>query len=863
MATGGTGAKSLGLLPQVRVRIGDPSTLFTTNQSAAVRDLTYDLVWYQHLGNKLQPVASSGGYFAKYKEAGCATLEPIAIPENTRLSKYWFDTYTSIGQDSNLDKYVAAYQASRSDLDIPPSYSTGASGVHEFIPHPYVWITLVNAKTSQVAYASAYSNAVYSEVVPQRSPATIRISQESALPWVMGHIYSAENLLKNPECYIEIERKSTTLLQKDALTLNAQSYNPVTRSYGDFYPEKLYKSGFEIRLGQNTATEIILKFTNGEKPKALSRSHTEVSEPTENIIVKLSESNKFMITIRWVPDLDGAFDDKTGLVKPKIIGGHYLISSNILSAPWEIKFHKSQSELTLDGSTVSTKELDPFNVDSGPLGFAFQGIGVFTFSYAPIRYSSYAVAAYDLDTGKSQGDTAGGIGVVLATRALGAKQYITVSTPSPQLYLTGGMYHYKGAVGAYTNNNLVTPYVYRTVVDPIDNEPPETVFIHDEVVGVRNITLTPKIENIFRIRTSGTIELTNFDKQWDNIKGNKGITIEFRWMGTGEWERLFTGYLIAPKHNRSNFGQRYVTFELRDRLYALEQLRLVNSPFFDGTRWKTAFTMLAKYGGFKEDSEIVFDTAFTTSSLETYNLPYAPNYLSNPQYKFAYGTSVLKAIDDIHKLVKAFIYCDQNGVLQVKGLKGLESATASTFYDALENVPEADLANAYNVLGPYQYNVDSESIRNIWVVGGVNWDQNDPNVFGYMTKMVDIPSIQDVDAFNFLGFQSFFTFFKIWITTKKEANRVCREFAEKSRYPLETVSWSCPFYRRLNPYTPIIFVDKTGAIPMSYTGPNDTVKEMKWWLTGNEFTFDAPSLTAKSKFQATYIRALSSTGGIL
>lgn len=887
------GVSSVGKIPQVRVRIVDINNLFKTFKSDAPID--YDFVWLKDLDKK-ELQSTLPGEIYKDSEIGCITLKPNFIAENTRISSDWQpvenrnkdeenseeeDKKPTQGYDSNLDYIVTDFATKHEGMSSMPNYPVGYTiGQHEFTPTDFLEAYIYkDGGLYKWLYPS--KDAVWNEVSPPRESQIIRIAQESTKPWVITSLKSKYNWHANPELYVEIEKKKPPIEQKIGATMSAFLYDYQESSwYGATI--KVTDPWLCVQIGSDSSKMIQFQFASGKAPVAVSSEYSyTISEKNKGPVVNLAKDDKFSIQFRFIPVLDSG-EDAYGQVKSKIIGGYYRVTSEILSEPWDVKFYKSNTIKRQDGSVVIENIPVYSNIPSAPVSVMSSGLGVHTLAVSPVRFGTLGTIAWDLNSGK----TGGVYGVISNDMWLGDKKNCSFSmTQGPEQRDVKGIIHWGGELTAETKLDLRTPYIYRSqfelVTDEDNIEPDEG----DELEGIRRISIVPKIENVYKIRTNGEIELTNFNGEWDDVKGNKGVIIEYKYYNeeleipppddeeeedeeeqeeenpdetsyTLGWKRVFTGYMTNPRHIRKSFGEKYVIFELHDRLYGLERIRLINSPYFDGTNWLKSFKKLLKYGGFKEH-EVLVDKTFADSGLAGYSIPYAPNFYWNPQYRFAFGTSLTKALDELHKLTRTFFYIDEYGRARIYGPAGFLNRETITFYGNSEDVPQEPHNERYNVLSSFDYSVDTDSIRNVVVCGGPNWDAKNANSFGIMYKMVDVASIEDVNAFNYLGFEAMFTFFKVWLAKPNMVAEKVRDYWERARYPIQSVSWVCPFYGLHRLYNPVKFVDPTIEIPSTYIDEIGEEQEQKFWLTQSTFEYDASKLSLHSKMEATFIRGLT------
>lgn len=847
-----------GKIPQIRVKVGSPETLFTTNNEPAPGDIQFDSFWYNSLNSEAVPNPSLdflGKSFEKFHSAACVTLKSFYSAENTRLSESTvYSKYTlSKNRDPNLNEYVdnfyTLYPTQLSSIcpyyggaDRVDSYGVTQYGVHNFTPCSVFKYFAKNTSTGALSYYLLPSNSIYSEVVPPRNPQTIRIAQEYTKAWAMGKLSLNSPTTPNPSFYIEIETKDIPKEQSSAFKSTSALFDANTSLIASIQDMEVKKPTFCITIGETRSpiNKIEFVFTSGEPSVAVNNGSEECSGPS----LTFNSSSKLTLLFRFVPILAG----KT------FTGGYYEVTSNQFIEPWKVQFKEISEETNPFGILFAEQQVRPVYIGSAPISLSYVGLGVFTFAYGPVRYEQGGLVLFDKDIHRELQYVDY---VDIKTTAIYPKAYCTLTSNYADLQDIKGSVHIQGIILVTSSNNYYSPYIFKTSGVIYTKEKDVVSFDEaEEISGVRKITLTPKIENTFLIRTTGSMELTNFVNKWDNIQGLKAITIDFRYMNDEEWERIFTGYMINPNHSRNVYGNKLVTFQLVDRMYILERMRIINSPYFDGTRWISSIKLIFNYLGWR-NAEINLGYSFLSNKdYNEYNLPFAPNYLQNPQFRYPFGTDFMTILKEFHKLLRCPMWCGFDGSLRIESPEVFRDQLNSVKYFSDANEAEDDIQH-YNIISNPIYNKDTSSLHNIFVVGGPNFDTKTPSDFGIHVITKDFESLYNPEAFNYLGMESIFTLYKIWLCTRRSAQAMAAKLKEISSYPNETVSWSCPYYHTRLMYQPIEFVDTTGVIPSVYEDPiTKEEKPLRFYLTGNEFNFDSSRLSASSKLQANIVRGM-------
>lgn len=886
---------SRGRIPRVSVKIGDPKDVFAVEApSTTVRELGFTHQWYQQYGKEV--TRGTGGWeMERFNAAKCMTFKSLARPEHTRLTpaslwNYDLPIYTggtlSAGHDPNLNQYEDENVDHVWSLlpDAEKNYPQHPKGVHYMTPiMKDVTISKVSVYVSgnngdnpdlgeQMLFADVpHSTAVYSEVIPSREVKVIRVAQTNSDPWVVGALRTNYKLPSPPSIYIEIEKKKPPKDQKSLTLPSAEGGVSKT----------LFNPYFSIQLD----SECTLRFEHKQPPVAMkhtydlslfllaSKSKQTLIKGEADKTIDLESLNKITLDIRAVPILD-AKDKQSGGTESYQSGYYYVVTSNMFSTPWTVIFEKEIDEVSVTGKKTTQKKVDPLYKlpDGAHLTFTFAGLGVFTFALAPIRYTPIGTGHILGKVGRTVSDTdyleaLYSTKDLICTKSVKPKQvksdikaYVEKDSTSSDVIL-----NYTAKFTSTTD--IHTPYVFSTDFNLPALASTSSAANLKEINsnGIVAIQLDPKIENLFKIRTAGSITLYNYGEgdsrysryiDWDHFYGMKGIVIDFKWDDEDEWTTIFTGYVLGPKHSRENYGKQTVTLKLEDRFFALDRILLTNCPFFDGASWVKAFKMLAKYGGFTED-QIYIDPNFQYLK---YNIPYAGNYIQNPQYRFPYGTTVMTAMDKLLDLVRAFVFVDPKGVLTILDPATAMAETPVTFYaNPADSLGAEDADDIYNIFGPYKYDVSSDSIYNVVVTGGPNFSPGNSENWGFKSILVDGSSITDNTASNFIGVQAQMSFFKVWLCSQRLVNDKCAELYGRVRYPLQTVNFTSHFYKYHRLYTPCVLNDPTGSISKVYyatSGETTVESDMKFWITGASFSYSSEKLQATSTIQATMLRGV-------
>jgi len=212
---------------------------------------------------------------------------------------------------------------------------------------------------------------------------------------------------------------------------------------------------------------------------------------------------------------------------------------------------------------------------------------------------------------------------------------------APYFLRLKGTYETPKAVGAFTSKDIT-----------------------DDLISVSEEASAP---DYFHIKKSATITLYNENGTYDYLRDSqKGIRISWGWNGNrwnGNRRQTFTGLIINTQTSEVA-GKETITLMCEDYMYILQNIPIINSPFYDGMLAYFAIADLARRAGFNSDS-FERDWEFATE----YFLPSGYSF-SNPKVRFKSVDKIFDCMMSIVKRFEAYIYFDGEGKLHIDKLQG-------------------------------------------------------------------------------------------------------------------------------------------------------------------------------------------------
>jgi len=823
--------------------------------------------------NKLKDALGIGGEkneeletsLEEIPEANCVSLKMIKRVENTRLIKIddWWRASPLLnpvntkvvytvhkGPDKNLDFIAENFK--KKNPTLTPS-------THVFMAYDELNLNLLGPNF--IASASFGTTATYREVAPERNNTVIRILQDNVAPWVTGQLVLNDTLPSNPSLYIELEPKEPPAQQStddEQFKIKVKEFKRIVGGVSVTTNERevLLKSRmFGIKLGLGTKQQITFVFQDGMVPYAIRDYDKSVC-----IHRKGKESCNFSVggpitlEVRWVPP------------------GIYKITTNILPSPFLVYFGK-EVDLTKykPGAGGEFENKAKFiTMDPAHMAYFFIGMGVHTFAFSPARFPLRADAvaeipkSYPVTSISSNAKVRDLTYIPISKNGLYSCRILPAIVAKPiQDPNYGASYaFYLWYNITVTEDDRQTPFLYYFEFEPQESDyeiqPTEDP---PQIEGIKSITLQPSIESLYKLKMTGSITLTNFNGEWDNAPQAKPIRIKFKWVDhndeegsledTEGYSTVFTGYMVKPRLDRKGVQEKYVTFELRDRWYMLDSNKIENSPFYDGTLLYDTLVDLLTSAGIAKDDILFYPKA--EKFAKSYTLAQAPGFYFNPKFRFAFGTSYAKAIDEVMKTTRLFYYFASNGKFVVASPEDIikPDSEAKIFYASLEDIPQdADEQAKYRILSAYQYTKDTDSMYNWFLVRGYDYTgNNESEAAGSLTKTfgavsINIKSLIDPSYPYYLGFPAPFYMAKTWLASQEQVNYMANELKVRFSRPREEVTWTLPYYVGLPLYSPVKFKDTNGSIP------GDKV----FHITSVTINYDSSTLKATSVVKATLIQ---------
>ena len=140
------------------------------------------------------------------------------------------------------------------------------------------------------------------------------------------------------------------------------------------------------------------------------------------------------------------------------------------------------------------------------------------------------------------------------------------------------------------------------------------------------------------------------------------LKIEAGWdCGEGiEPAQIFEGLTVSATLDKTA-ERDVVTFKIEDYMYALEGIKFILSPYYDGMQACAAVHDILKHAGLPEDSMDITKVDF--------GLPFV-NAFEEPQFRFKDGSSIKAAVTKIAELAGMMIYFDELGTFFYQPIPG-------------------------------------------------------------------------------------------------------------------------------------------------------------------------------------------------
>jgi hypothetical protein len=435
---------------------------------------------------------------------------------------------------------------------------------------------------------------------------------------------------------------------------------------------------------------------------------------------------------------------------------------------------------------------------------------------------------------------------------------------------------FKVRVETLSTDTTFTPYIYNTLVQyRAKNGNPDYTGMHrigdtDDTLWypfsrVRSWEISTDIVSNYCIKTNGSLTVSNNHGEWNKYISTThtqplqmAVKIYFKWVNAqdirvdkllyshidntpvtintdsslsstlGQHNKklfdpnnpdddqycVFTGWMVSKSIARKIGNRKEANFTLKDRWHQLDEIKIFNSRFYDGTLWVTAMKDVLKLGGVKE-AEIDM-TGIKGTYLEKYTLPFAPAVAQKPQFKFPFATPCTKAIEQLNSTTYVFMYCDRLGHFVFKKPSLALNAAPVTFYDRITDAPDAE--SAWYSLGPFNWSESSESVYN-WVTVGGPHDDYQIRLTPERVDVYDIGSLSVPTAPNYIGYKKNISFVKPYLIRQRDRVATAMKMLNAVRMPIEDVSWSSPLVT-LEPYTTIKFSDSSRGRPDSSAADN-------------------------------------------
>lgn len=258
--------------------------------------------------------------------------------------------------------------------------------------------------------------------------------------------------------------------------------------------------------------------------------------------------------------------------------------------------------------------------------------------------------------------------------------------------------------GSYTIPYGGCPYFFR--IKGAYEEAPDPTSGFTELHDVLSVSETASAPDYFHVKKSATITVYNKGGTYDFFRDAMYcVRISWKWDdgGGASFTTTFTGLTISASSSESP-GKETMTLQCEDYMYVLNNMPIINSPFYDGMIFHWAIADLAKRAGI---STIVNDWE---DPLGDFYLPSGYAF-TKPSMRFPNTNMLLECMINIIQRCEGFLYFDGNGDFHVKELPGgllADTASAGTSVKDFVRDPTAvDVTNIILDEKTFECNFDS------------------------------------------------------------------------------------------------------------------------------------------------------------
>lgn len=456
-------------------------------------------------------------------------------------------------------------------------------------------------------------------------------------------------------------------------------------------------------------------------------------------------------------------------------------------------------------------------------------------------------------------------------------------------------------LGLYTINPFLTPYVYKVIVGQDITYVPPTLDTAEWQYSfqVQNLDISTSAEGLTKLTKTGSISFSNKKTYIDGyippsltaidwtVVNQRAIKIEFAYVTVddtcefpelveADWKPLFTGFITDPSIKKDKYGDSIVTFQLSDRWMQIEDCKVTWSRIYDGVKQIEAILdVLRESGIYAPKTYAEYVTSYNALHYNTYDvvissdpmvtsfvLPLNPNAWVNPVYKPKIKTSAKAFLDTLCEISNLVVFFDADGKFNIKHLREITGSFAANNYTVFADyiLPASACPNNSAMMMPPWNNIQSpvfnrdvkDGLYNTVFVFGPN---EVPNTIAVdWAVAIDKNSISNTGVTNYVGYKKIL--FKAMIAYGSKAVReiMAHLYLAEASHPQEVYNWKSsgnllPLFSYVNFRENHI---KTGVNENSV-----------YFLIKNNFSFNAADLTCSSEMEAKRLKGLFQLYGIV
>lgn len=343
---------------------------------------------------------------------------------------------------------------------------------------------------------------------------------------------------------------------------------------------------------------------------------------------------------------------------------------------------------------------------------------------------------------------------------------------------------------------------------------------------------------------TGNIRALNFPRK-GNVDfreySNRSTYVEIsaRWqtgVGNNEFSKIFTGMTVGS-NVENTVGQEVVSFQLIDYMNAMDGVKFVLSPYYDGMKASRAVRDIVRQSGLSDSKIYSGDSLISNLGDDPteYGLPFV-NPFEQPQFCFKTGSPLKAAILKIAELDLKTIYFDTDGNFHYDPIPGgiFNDGDTTAILDFVSSPKDTDDPTLV-VWNMVSFGRGINDVYNVIQVNTVDKISGQPIITGVTYP----PSIFNPSAEGYLGFRKHLIIQDPAIGGVDSANKYLDTYRSRVTKPPITFKFETFGRADIKPLA-IITLDGQKARVMNISTRGEA-SSATWWMNVECEWFDAAS----------------------